>query len=68
MIKTIIHKLFHCPTFWSWKRTYTCPECGKKYRCYWDGNDCTCGVINLCNKCMTTKHLPHDIMESGDFG
>ena len=44
------HKLFKCPTFWRWKRAFECPECGKKYRCYWDGNDAG-GMIDLCDKC-----------------
>ena len=44
------HKLFSCPTFWKWKQKFTCPKCGKKYRCYWDGHD-EQGWINLCNKC-----------------
>ena len=67
MFKKNIHKLFKCPTFWTWKKSFTCPDCGKKYRCYWDGNDCPCGVTNLCNNCMTI-HLPHDIEASGDHG
>lgn len=46
------HKLFHCPTFWRLKAAFKCPECGKTYRCYWDGNDCD-GGINLCGRCAT---------------
>lgn len=37
-------KLWETPVF-------TCPDCGKKYRCYFSGNDCWCGVIHLCNSC-----------------
>jgi len=50
ILKQIYHKLFKCPTFWSLKPKFTCPLCGKKYRCYWDGNDTSKG-INVCNKC-----------------
>ena len=45
------HKLFHCPTFWSLRPAYKCPECGKRYRCYWDGNDIKGHGINYCGKC-----------------
>ena len=45
------HKLFACPTFWKLKPMFRCPECGKKYRCYWDGNDVTGHGIDYCNKC-----------------
>jgi len=45
------HKLFHCPTFWRPKPAFTCPGCGKKYRCYWDGNDVTGVGIDFCNSC-----------------
>ena len=50
LLKRIYHKLFECPTFWSLKPRFKCPGCGKKYRCYWDGNDTKEG-INFCNKC-----------------
>jgi transcription elongation factor Elf1 len=50
-IKHWIHKLFQCPTFWKLKASFTCPECGKKYRCYWDGNDVANHGINYCDKC-----------------
>ena len=46
------HKLFKCPTFWKLKPSYTCPECGKKYRCYWDGNDIWGVGIDYCNTCV----------------
>ena len=45
------HKLFHCPTFWKLKPAFTCPQCSKKYRCYWDGNDVAGHGIDYCNKC-----------------
>ena len=48
------HKLFHCPTFWSLHPKFSCPGCGKKYRCYWDGNDVEGHGIDYCNKCATT--------------
>ncbi len=47
----IIHKLFYCPTFWQMKPSFKCPCCGKKYRCYWDGNDVKYVGIDLCNNC-----------------
>lgn len=49
------HKFFECPTFWEAKPAFTCPKCGAKYRCYWDGNDTKMG-IDLCDPC--TKKLP----------
>jgi len=45
MFKKFIHRLFKCPTFWSIRPYFTCPDCKKTYRCYWDGNDCECGKI-----------------------
>jgi len=45
-----IHKLFYCPTFWSREPAFKCPDCGKTYKCYWDGNDVG-GKINLCDSC-----------------
>lgn len=50
LYQRVIHKLFHCPTFWSIGPRFQCPMCGKRYRCYWDGNDTDKG-INLCNRC-----------------
>lgn len=47
----IIHALFYCPTFWQLKPRFTCPCCGKKYRCYWQGNDVAHVGIDLCNEC-----------------
>jgi len=49
--KRLSHKLFSCPTFWSWTPAFTCPGCGKTYRCYWDGNDVEGHGIDYCNKC-----------------
>ncbi len=45
------HKLFKCPTFWKLKSSFTCPKCGEKYRCYWDGNDIAGVGIDYCNSC-----------------
>lgn len=50
-IATWVHKLFYCPTFWSFKPFYTCPCCGKRYRCYWEGNDIAGVGIHYCGKC-----------------
>jgi len=50
-IKRWRHKIFKCPTFWDKEPAFTCPGCGKKYRCYWDGNDVTGHGIDYCNKC-----------------
>jgi hypothetical protein len=61
MIKKIIHYLFKCPTFWQLKPAYKCPDCGKTYRCYWDGHDCSCGTIHLCGMCAKTTHASHQI-------
>ena len=60
-LKRIWHYLFQCPTFWERKPHFECPECGKKYRCYWDGGDCSCGIINLCKQCAI-KHSEHDVV------
>ena len=49
--KGLFHKLFRCPTFWRIHPFFTCPECGKKYRCYWDGNDIAGVGIDYCNAC-----------------
>lgn len=35
---------------------FVCPECGKRYRDYFDGNDCECGKINLCKSCFQKNH------------
>lgn len=44
------HKLFSCPTFWKLKPAFTCPICGREYRCYWDGHD-EFGKVNVCTPC-----------------
>ena len=51
LLKRIIHKLFFCPTFWRLKPRFQCPRCGKKYRCFWDGNDIEGHGTDYCNKC-----------------
>ena len=51
LLKRCYHKLFECPTFWSFKPHFTCPGCGATYRCYWDGNDITGHGINYCETC-----------------
>lgn len=50
VLSKLKHYLFDCPTFWRRKPAFQCPHCGKKYRCYWDGNDCG-GKINVCHAC-----------------
>ena len=35
---------------------FECPCCHIKYSSYFDGNDCVCGVINLCHECIK----PHE--------
>lgn len=50
VLSKLKHYLFECPTFWRRKPAFQCPHCGKKYRCYWDGNDCG-GKINVCHEC-----------------
>jgi hypothetical protein len=49
--KKVKHLLFHCHTFWQWKRAYKCPVCGKRYRCYWDGNDVVDWGTDICADC-----------------
>ena len=49
----LFHKLFKCPTFWQIKPAFKCPECGKTYRCYWDGHDIAGRGINICNACAS---------------
>lgn len=51
LMQKIFHKLFKCPTFWRLKSAFKCPECGKTYRCYWDGNDIKERGIDICNAC-----------------
>ena len=50
-LKRWLHKFFKCPTFWKCKASFVCPDCGHKYRCYWDGNDVSGVGINYCNGC-----------------
>ena len=52
-LKRAYHKLFRCPTFWHLKPAFTCPDCGIKYRCYWDGNDIAGVGVNYCNNCAS---------------
>ena len=59
MFKKLFHHLFKCPSFWKIRSSFTCPDCGKEYRCYWDGYDCPCGTIHLCKTCATTTHAEH---------
>lgn len=33
-------------------KPFVCPDCRKTYESYWDGNDCSCGSIHLCNNCI----------------
>ncbi len=49
--KKILHYLFKCPTFWQLDYFFHCPECGKGYRCYWDGNDVAGFGIDYCDDC-----------------
>lgn len=57
-LKRLFHYLFKCPTFWHHSIWYTCPDCGKRYPCYWDGSDCSCGTIHICMKCAV-NHAEH---------
>ncbi len=50
LLGKIKHYLFECPTFWKIKPKFKCPVCGKKYRCYWDGNDIG-GLTDVCKSC-----------------
>lgn len=52
MIKRLLHKLFFCPTFWTWRPAYRCSSCGTGFRCYQDGHDCKCGAVDLCRHCI----------------
>ncbi len=45
------HLLFKCPSFWSLRPRFTCPRCGTKYRCYWDGYDIIGHGIDYCHEC-----------------
>ena len=63
----LFHKLFTCPTFWSFKPAFKCPVCGKTYRCYWDGCDVIGVGIDLCLKCGQKKNDNLDRNISFDF-
>lgn len=52
-LKNWFHYLFRCPTFWQLKPAFECPDCGKQYRCYWDGHDVAGHGINYCYDCAT---------------
>lgn len=45
------HLLFQCQTFWRVKPAFTCPICGKTYRCFLDGNDVE-EFRGVCNDCL----------------
>jgi len=51
ILKRWYHKIFKCPSFWKLKPSFQCPLCGRKYRCYWDGNDIKGVGINICKRC-----------------
>lgn len=55
-----LHKLISCPTWWkSWfKDGKRCPGCGKRIRCYWDGNDIEGVGIDYCNRCTAIIEKP----------
>ena len=36
---------------------FKCPDCGARYRNYYDGHDCICGAKNLCWSCYTFLHI-----------
>ena len=55
-MKKLLHYLFRCPTFWSFKPYFKCPECGATYRCYWDGHDIVGRGINICGKCASKEN------------
>ncbi len=63
-IKRWLHKLLDCPTFWQIRAAFTCPGCGKKYRCYWDGNDVSGHGTDYCNKCAGKLEARHDEKET----
>lgn len=47
--KEVTHE--NCPSLESEEPPFECPDCGKRYYCYYDGADCTCGKIGLCKDC-----------------
>lgn len=56
--KRLRHLLFNCQTFWRIRPFYHCSECGKGFRCFWDGNDC-CRLTNICRRCFVKNHKDH---------
>lgn len=42
-------------------KVYTCKECKQLLFCYFQGNDCWCGTIDLCDKCYLDRHKVHDV-------
>jgi len=58
MIEKLLWKIRHfftCPSRKA-ETKFQCPDCGRKYTCYYNGADCNCGVINLCKRCAR-KHI-----------
>ena len=47
------HKLFSCPTFWKIEKSFRCPGCHIKYRCYYDGNDIVGYGADYCDTCTS---------------
>nr|BDD43753.1 hypothetical protein 13 [bacterium] len=60
----IVHKLFRCSTFWNLKPAFTCPVCGRGFRCFWDGHDIG-GLTNVCSKC--SKEISLDEKKHKEF-
>lgn len=44
---------------------FQCPNCFRRYRNYYDGHDCGCGQINICNECVRF-HVGHDEKRKAD--
>ena len=64
-MKNVFHKLFKCPTFWRIHSSFTCPKCGRKYRCYWDGNDVIGHGIDYCDACAKVLENSNVITSDG---
>lgn len=67
LLQRLRHYLFDCPTVWQWQRAFTCPLCGAKYRCYWNGHDSDCGAgTSLCGNCERQHegHTPNQCREA----